>query len=244
MKTTEAAQRVQEEYVAELRDALRTRDHRGMSKPQIRAMIGWGDRTAAAVHHADDSTTWVWSDLHLGEEGAVGIFDRPFGTVAEMDDALFGAWEKCVGANDTILCLGDAGIHQNGGGEDGSRWERAPGDKRIVVGNHDIDPKDSDDRIAGDGALLTLVAPGDPPLLFTHVPLLAIPAGCVNVHGHEHEAASPTTDRHINVCVEQLDYKPARLSDIRYLARRMLEDAGVPDHVTAIRIELAKRLLP
>ena len=52
--------------------------------------------------------------------------------------------------------------------------------------------------------------------------LVSTPRG--GVHGHERRSASPTTDRHINVCVEQLNYRPARLSDIRLLARRMIDD--------------------
>lgn len=243
MNTPEAAQLVQEQYAAELREALHMRDHRGMSKAQVRAMIRWSSHAPAGVHHAADADTWVWSDLHLGQQHAVEAFDRPFDNVDEMDRALFEAWRECVGAADTIVCLGDAGI-RSGVGEDGAGWDDAPGDKRIVIGNHDVDPKDAADRIAGDDALLSLIAPGDPPLLFTHVPLLTMPAGCVNVHGHEHDAESPTGDRHINVCVEQLDYKPARLSDIRRLAKGMLSDTGVPEHTTALRIEFAKRLFP
>ena len=43
-------------------------------------------------------------------------------------------------------------------------------------------------------------APGDPPLLLTHIPLVKVPLGAVNVHGHIHQA--PVTDTpHINVCV-------------------------------------------
>ena len=31
----------------------------------------------------------------------------------------------------------------------------------------------------------------DPPLVLTHIPLLMVPAGAVNVHGHLHRAAGP-----------------------------------------------------
>ena len=52
---------------------------------------------------------------------------------------------------------------------------------------------------------------------------MQVPHVCVNVHGHIHKQASPTRHPHINVTVEHLRYRPARLSDIRRLARRLLE---------------------
>ena len=54
------------------------------------------------------------------------------------------------------------------------------------------------------------------------MPLLQVPYDCVNVHGHVHQKESPSRNRHINVSVEQLHYRPAKLSDIRRLARRLL----------------------
>ncbi|MYN63781.1 MAG: hypothetical protein F4X11_01930 [Acidobacteria bacterium] len=50
---------------------------------------------------------------------------------------------------------------------------------------------------------MTLYAAGDPPLVLTHVPLVQVPHGAVNVHGHMHEQESPTPNRHVNVSVEQ-----------------------------------------
>ena len=238
----EAAQRIQAGYVRELRHALRTRERRGMSAPQIEAMIAWSDHAKAGVHEKADERTWIWSDLHLGEEWSIRSFERPFWNAAEMDDALFEAWRRAVKPRDTILCLGDAGIDTGDRISQQYRWRMAPGAKQLVIGNHDVDPDDENRRLSQDGSVLTLVAPGDRPLLLTHVPLLKVPPGTVNVHGHEHRSASPTTDQHINVCVEQLDYRPARLNDIRLLARRMIDDTGVPDHTTAVRIEMAKRL--
>ena len=79
---------------------------------------------------------------------------------------------------------------------------------------------------------VSVFAPGDPPLALTHVPLMQVPHGCVNVHGHIHNQASPTRHRHINVTVEHLRYRPARLSDIRRLARRLLEGRDVPGRNT------------
>ena len=41
---------------------------------------------------------------------------------------------------------------------------------------------------------------------------MQVPHGCVNVHGHIHNQASPPGHRHIDVTVGHLHYRPARLS--------------------------------
>ena len=50
----------------------------------------------------------------------------------------------------------------------------------------------------------------------------------MHIHGHVHEQESPTPNRHVNVSVEQLNYRPVRLSEIRRLARRLVEGRTVP----------------
>ena len=80
--------------------------------------------------------------------------------------------------------------------------------------------------------------------LLTHVPLLQVPYDCVNVHGHVHQKESPSRNRHINVSVEQLHYRPAKLSDIRRLARRLLEGRTVPGHSTRARLNVVERIMP
>ena len=98
--------------------------------------------------------------------------------------------------------------------------------------------------VAVDRTATTLFAPGEPPLLLTHVPLLQVPAGCINVHGHVHGQASPSGNRHINVSVEQLRFRPARLCDIRRLARRLLEGRTVPGLSTRERLNVVERVMP
>ena len=141
------------------------------------------------------------------------------------------AWYEQVAEGETIICLGDVTVdgealahHRNGGGRHrGAKW--------LVLGNHDVDPVNRIRPFEIDRTAVTLYAAGDPPLL-THVPLLQVPHGAVNVHGHVHEQESPTPNRHVNVSVEQLNYRPAKLSDIRRLARRLVEGRIVPGHST------------
>ena len=74
-----------------------------------------------------------------------------------------------------------------------------------------------------------------PELLMTHMPLRHVPDGCVNVHGHTHNAAITGT-RHVNVSVEQIRYRPVDLEAIRRLARALV--AGSPaGEATAERLD-------
>ena len=124
---------------------------------------------------------------------------------------------------ETIICLGDVTVDGKALAHQQEWWRKAPGAKWRVLGNHDVDPVNQVRPFEIDRTAVTLYAAGDPPLLLTHVPLLQVPHGAVNVHGHVHEQESPTPNRHVNVSVEQLNYRPARLSEIRRLARRLLE---------------------
>ena len=120
----------------------------------------------------------------------------------------------------------------------------APGAKWLVVGNHDVDRVNQVLPVAVDRTATTLFAPGEPPLLLTHVPLLQVPAGCINVPGHVHGKESPSRNRHINVSVEQLNYRPARLCDIRRLALRLVEGRTVPGHRTRERLRIVETTMP
>ena len=60
-----------------------------------------------------------------------------------------------------------------------------------------------------DGASMTLVVPGEPTLLVTHMPLWSVPAGRVNVHGHVHNHEALRPEPFVNICVEQTRLPPA-----------------------------------
>ena len=155
------------------------------------------------------------------------------------------AWAERVAADDTIVCLGDISVDGCLGLHHVIRWRQAPGFKVLVLGNHDVDPINRVKHLDIQRKTLALAAPGDPPLLLTHVPLIQVPYGTVNVHGHIHEKQSPTPNRHINVSVEQLHYAPANLKDIRRLARRLLEGRRLPTcETTRRRLDIVKAIMP
>ena len=134
----------------------------------------------------------------------------------------------------------------------GQRLARDPGDKAVVEifparghdESHDVDPVNQIRPFEIDRTAVTLYGAGDPPLLLTHVPLLQVPHGAVNVHGHVHEQESPTPNRHVNVSVEQLNYRPVKLSEIRRLARRQLEGRTIPGYSTRARLNVCRQVMP
>ena len=178
----------------------------------------------------DAHRAWVFSDPHFDHEATVSIFDRPFRNSRDGDAYLMEHWTRDVRDHDTVVCLGDVTL-----GRPTHRLidllQRKPGRKLLVVGNHDNtflrDLRRAFDKVAACAHL-----PGEPDLLFTHVPLDEVPAGCVNVHGHVHRRTSVDEER-INVCVEQIGYRPIPVADVRRLARRMDQlppgDAGTTD---------------
>ena len=127
---------------------------------------------------------WVFSDPHFGHQASVGISGRPFRSCHHGDSYLLEQWTHDVQDHDTVICLGDVTMDRP---TDGliDRLRRRPGRKILVAGNHD-NAHIRRLRRGFDEVAACAHPPGEPHLLFTHVPLDDIPAGCVNVHGHVH----------------------------------------------------------
>ena len=239
-----AAERLHALYVDELLRSLMPPVHPLVNARQTQAMIRRARDGGPGLWEEPDATTWIWSDLHLGDMASITAFDRPFRRPQEMDQAMRDAWYELVEVDDTIICLGDVTVDGGVLAHHQEWWQEAPGEKWLVLGNHDVDPVNQARPLEVHRTAVTLAAPGDPPLLPTHVPLLQVPHGCVNVHGHVHQKESPSRNRHINVSAEQLNYRPAKLSDIRRLARRLLEGRTVPGDSTRARLNVVERIMP
>ena len=178
--------------------------------------------------------TLIWSDLHLGHDNIIRYANRPFRDADEMDAALYANWQAAVGDADTLIVVGDVAMRHAVAEATWQRIREAPGKvKQLVVGNHDLTGS-GELRVDGfDDICSVACIDGDPPLLLTHMPLAEVPAGCVNVHGHTHDEA-PRRSRHINVSVEQLDYRPLPLGKLRVLAEELV--AGrYPDGATTLQ---------
>ncbi len=241
----ELAERLRTVYIEELSRARREPVPKSLHATQVRAMLHRAHDGSPMLYEEPDDRTWIWSDLHLGHKFSIGAFDRPFRTAQAADKAMHRAWIARAADGDTTVCLGDVSVDGCLQPHHVMRWRQAPGSKVLVLGNHDVDPINKIGLLDIERTALALVAPGDPPLLLTHVPLIQVPQGTVNVHGHIHEKASPTPNRHINVSVEQLGYAPAKLKDIRLLARTLRERRNVAAREnTSRRIDIVKAAMP
>ncbi len=218
------------------RDDLR--ESVGRSGKTLAAMRRAVDEHGAGVLDVDDVAVKVWSDLHLGHANIIAYQGRPFHDVHEMDEALWGNWQLGVDPDDTLVCVGDFALGEALSEDTWDRVRAAPGrSKVLVVGNHDVTGGGKLRAQAFHRAKAVLTSPGDPPLIWTHAPLPNVPAGHVNIHGHQHRALKPADSPHINVSVEQLDYRPVSLVRLRRLAGGLVAGERPKGATTLERIE-------
>lgn len=80
--------------------------------------------------------TWFTADTHFGHANIIRYCHRPFGDVAEMNEAIIANWNKVVAPNDIIYHLGDFAFGRDD--EDFDRYfKRLSGCIIFVKGNHD-----------------------------------------------------------------------------------------------------------
>ena len=138
------------------------------------------------------------ADTHFGHANIIRHSERPFRTLGEMNSALIANWNETVRDGDTVYHLDDfSDPPMNRHIE--AIAERLRGQIVLIAGNHDVDPVNQVRPVAADRTAVTLVAPGDPPLLLTHVPLL-LTHGSVNVHGHASSVARHAASRRNRPC--------------------------------------------
>jgi calcineurin-like phosphoesterase family protein len=98
--------------------------------------------------------------------------------------------------------------------------KRLNGKKRLIFGNHDIfEAKDYFE--VGFQKVMGMRIMED--MIFTHVPIYSegMERFKRNVHGHLHtklvrkESSGQVDDRYLNICVEQVNYTPVSLDEIK-----------------------------
>lgn len=147
----------------------------------------------------------VISDLHFGHINLA--IARGFDSVEEHDQHIIDQWNGVVLKRDVIWILGDIVM------EKVVQYEKInllKGIKKVVMGNHDKNGEYILPYVNGVWGMVKYKG-----FWLTHCPIHPHELrGLKNIHGHVH-SSSIEDDRYINVCCEQIDYKPILISDIR-----------------------------
>ena len=163
---------------------------------------------------------WLISDTHFNHKNMIEWrTGRPgFSSVEEMNQLMIDNWNSNIKQGDIVYHLGDVFM----GSQDWfkSNWPRLNGRKRLIVGNHD------DIKFLSCGGFFSKVLMWrkfqEFGILLSHVPL---DKGSLynwksdeylhNVHGHTHRNNHEDVDTYTNICVEQTNYKPINIEEVR-----------------------------
>lgn len=149
---------------------------------------------------------FVISDTHFSHRKVVEF--RPFATVEEHDRVLVERWNATVKKDDTVWHLGD--VYLGGRGKH-TILASLNGIKRLVLGNHDVYPRELYAEYFG--KMFGAAEVSD--CILTHIPVhpAQLERYRLNVHGHMHSAKLPDA-RYRCVSAEQTDYRPVLLSEV------------------------------
>ena len=158
--------------------------------------------------------TWFTADTHFGHGGALGLFRRPFGSVARMDEAMIERWRERVAPGDDVWHLGDVAVRVRAERLD-AILGRLPGTIRLVAGNND-DAVRRHPRWRETVDYAETVLDGTA-LVLCHYPLRSWRGqhkGAWNLHGHSHHALKPLT-RQRDAGVDGHAFAPVSLAELK-----------------------------
>jgi calcineurin-like phosphoesterase family protein len=165
-------------------------------------------------------TVFFTSDTHFGHGGALGLYRRPFASVAAMNTALIERWNEAVGADDEVWHLGDFAIRQ-AVALSADILARLHGSKHLVAGNNDPATVMALDGWANVQSYIEITTDGVS-LVLCHYPFRSwrgMDKGWLNLHGHSHGRMQPQP-RQYDVGVDVWDFRPVPLGKIVASRRR------------------------
>ena len=152
------------------------------------------------------------ADTHFSEENIRLYENRPFESVAEMNDVLVQHWNARVNSNDEVYVLGDFGAD----GQEALILEQLNGRKFLVKGNHDVRAnqyyRDCGFEEVYDCPILIKgfwILSHEPLYVNTNMPY-------ANLFGHVHNSPIFRTysSQHYCVSVERINYTPISFDEI------------------------------
>jgi calcineurin-like phosphoesterase family protein len=154
------------------------------------------------------------SDTHFGHGGALGLYRRPFASVAAMNEALVAHWNRTVGPDDEVWHLGDFAIRQPAAMV-AALLGSLTGTKHLVTGNNDPPATTAQPAWASVQPYAEIVVDGVF-LVLCHYPFRSwhgMGKGSLNLHGHSHGKLKPQP-RQFDVGVDVRDFRPVTLAQI------------------------------
>ena len=149
---------------------------------------------------------YITADHHFGHANIIKHCDRPFDTVAEMDECLADNWNGVVGPNDTVYHLGDLVCYSN-------RRPKLNGNITLVWGNHD---KAASRRLARDVVQYLEIVIGGREIVLFHYPIFSWRGknhGSIHLYGHSHRHQVLMGCRAFNVGVDNWSYTPMAIEE-------------------------------
>ncbi len=156
--------------------------------------------------------TMFTADTHFGHGGALGLYRRPFASVAEMDKALIAAWNAAVQPDDEVFHVGDFAVRH---ADPAGVLAALHGVKHLVPGNNDPAEMRALPGWASVCPLVEIEREGVR-LVLCQYALRTWPGmarGALNLHGHSHGRLRPIT-RQFDVGVDARGFRPVRLGEL------------------------------
>lgn len=157
------------------------------------------------------------ADPHFGHSSIMEFCNRPFTSVAEMDDRILSNYKGVMRPKDDLYIIGDFAFAKM---EEKARLEKLlssiPGRKHLVKGNHD---KEWMTQLSGWHTVKDLVEIKEDGqrLTLCHYPMITFPGarhGALQLFGHVHDNWAGSRNS-VNVGVDLWDFRPVTLDEIR-----------------------------
>jgi calcineurin-like phosphoesterase family protein len=174
-------------------------------------------------------TVYFTSDTHFGHGNIIRYCNRPFGTVAEMDDALIANWNAVVGRGDEVWHLGDFGWWRDAK-HIRSIFHQLHGRKRLVIGNHDGKELLDLPWSAPPSHYVEISVDRQRVVLFHYGMRVwnGMRRGAVQLYGHSH-GRLPGTDLSLDVGADCWNFMPVTMKQIRERLASNPPHLGEPD---------------
>lgn len=152
------------------------------------------------------------SDPHFGHLNMAK--KRGFPDIYCHDENIIAQWNLIVNKGDTTWILGDITMEKR----DYEILRRLNGFKRVVLGNHDIGNHSRTllEYVNSVHGMVKIRSKKHGNIFLTHCPIHPVELNYrvkYNIHGHVHENTLDDK-RYINVCMENINYKPKTLEEL------------------------------